>query len=109
MVYNPSLAQRIREILLKRTPIQEKKMFGGIAFMLNGNMALGVLRDDLIARIGLEKYENALRQPGIELFTPTGKPMAGWIRVTPQAYRTSKDLMKWIDMALDFTQALPAK
>lgn len=109
MVYDPSLAQRVREILRKKTSIQEKKMFGGVAFMLNGNMTLGVLRDDLFARIGLEKYETALRQPGIELFTPTGKPMAGWIRITPQAYRTSKDLMKWIDMALDFTETLPAK
>lgn len=109
MAYNPVLAQRVRDILDKRTPVQEKKLFGGIAFMHNGNMTLGVLHDDLIARIGLEKYEAALRQPGIELFTPTGRPMAGWIRVTPQACQTSEDLTKWIVMALDFAKTLPAK
>jgi TfoX/Sxy family transcriptional regulator of competence genes len=109
MVYDTSLAQRMHEILHSRGAFQEKKMFGGIAFMYNGNMALGVLHDDLFARIGLERYEAALKQPGIELFSPTGKPMVGWITVTPQAYPAPSDLVKWIDLAMDFVKTLPAK
>ena len=84
-------------------------MFGGVAYMYNGNMALGVLQDDLIVRIGLEKYQAALRKPGVELFGPTGKPMAGWIAVTPQGYQEGDDLIKWIDQALDFVKTLPEK
>jgi TfoX/Sxy family transcriptional regulator of competence genes len=109
MVYDPTLAQRVREALLSKGEFEEKKMFGGISYMYNGNMTVGVLRDEVIVRVGLENYEKALTKPGVELFTPTGKPMAGWITVASEGYRQDTDLQTWIDMALDFVKTLPAK
>jgi TfoX/Sxy family transcriptional regulator of competence genes len=109
MAYNEILAQRVHEILQTKGDFLEMKMFGGIAFMHNGNMALGVLHDELIVRVGLEKYEAALRQPGTDLFGPTGKPMAGWIVVKPSGYQDEDALNKWIDLGLTFVKTLPAK
>jgi TfoX/Sxy family transcriptional regulator of competence genes len=109
MVYDPTLAQRVREELLLKGVFEEKKMFGGIAFMYKGNMATGVLRDELILRVGLENYEAALAMPGTELFTPTGKPMAGWITVSSEGSRQDTDLARWINLALEFVKTLPAK
>jgi TfoX/Sxy family transcriptional regulator of competence genes len=109
MVYNPTLAHRVREALLPKGEFEEKKMFGGISFMYKGNMALGILRDEVIVRVGLENYEAALAKPGVELFAPTGKPMAGWITVASEGYKQDPDLVTWIDLALDFVKTLPAK
>ena len=109
MAFSESLAQRVRDRLYPLTSAEEKKMFGGIAFMVRGNMAVGVNQDDLIVRVGLENYENALEKPGVDLFKPTGKPMAGWITVASDGYQTDKDLKSWIEMALEFVKTLPAK
>jgi len=109
MAFSESLAQRVRDVLYPLTTAEEKKMFGGIAFMINGNMTVGVNKDDLIARVGLERYEVALRKPGVDLFKPTGKPMAGWIIVAPDGLQTDKELKYWIELALEFVKTLPAK
>lgn len=109
MAFSESLAQRVRDVLYPLTTAEEKKMFGGIAFMINGNMTVGVNKDDLIARVGLEKYEDALRKPGVDLFKPTGKPMAGWVTVAPDGLRTDEDFRYWIELALEFVKTLPAK
>jgi TfoX/Sxy family transcriptional regulator of competence genes len=109
MPYNEALAQRVRDQLYPLTNAEEKKMFGGIAFMVSGNMAVGVLRDDLIVRVGLENYESALRKTGVDLFQPTGKPMAGWITVASDGHLTDEGLKSWIEMALEFVETLPAK
>jgi hypothetical protein len=77
--------------------------------MSKGNMAVGVLRDELIVRVGLENYEAALAMPGTELFTPTGKPVAGWITVSSEGSSQDPDLARWIDLALEFVRTLPAK
>ncbi|MGD8405958.1 MAG: TfoX/Sxy family protein [Anaerolineales bacterium] len=109
MAFNEALAQRIRDVLYPLKTAEEKKMFGGLAFMIAGNMAIGVNRDDLIVRVGLENYEAALDVDGTDLFQPTGKPMAGWIIVATDGHQTDEDLKYWIAMALEFVDTLPAK
>lgn len=109
MAFSEVLAQRVRDLLYPLTAAQEKKMFGGLALMVSGNMTVGVIQNDLIVRVGLENYQAALEKPGADLFTPTGKPMAGWITVAPDGHRTDEDLRYWIEMALEFVKTLPAK
>jgi TfoX/Sxy family transcriptional regulator of competence genes len=109
MAFSEALAQRVRDQLYPLTTAEEKKMFGGIAFMVYGNMTVGVIRDDLIVRVGLENYEAALDIDGTDLFQPTGKPMAGWITVAANGHQTDEDLKYWIEMALEFVKTLPAK
>jgi TfoX/Sxy family transcriptional regulator of competence genes len=109
MAFNEALAQRVRDVLYPLAAAQEKKMFGGLSLMVSGNMTVGVIQDDLIVRVGLEKYQDALDKPGADLFTPTGKPMAGWITVAPDGHRTDEALKYWIELALEFVKTLPAK
>lgn len=109
MPFSEVLAQRVRDQLYPLTTAEEKKMFGGIAFMVHGNMTVGVNQDDLIVRVGLKNYETVLKKPGVDLFKPTGKPMAGWITVTSDGYQTDDALNHWIELALEFVKTLPAK
>ena len=109
MAFSEPLAGRIRDALYPLTVAEEKKMFGGIAFMVNGNMTVGVIEDYLIVRVGLANYQDALRKPGADLFQPTGKPMAGWITVAPDGYQADNEIKYWIELALEFVKTLPAK
>ena len=109
MAFSETLAQRVRDVLYPLTAAEEKKLFGGIAFMISGNMTVGVLQDDLIVRVGLENYEAALGKPDVDLFEPTGKPMAGWVTVAPNGYQADEELKHWIQLALEFVKTLPAK
>jgi TfoX/Sxy family transcriptional regulator of competence genes len=109
MAFSETLAQRIRNVLYPLAAAEEKKMFGGIAFMVSGNMTVGVIRENLIVRVGLENYETALGKPDTDLFKPTGKPMAGWVTVAPNGHQTDENLKRWIELALEFVKTLPAK
>lgn len=109
MAFSEALAKRVRTVLYPMTAAQEKKMFGGLALMVSGNMTVGVIQDDLIVRVGLKNYQDALDRKGADLFSYTGKPMAGWIVVTPDGHQTEEDLKYWIELALEFVKTLPAK
>ena len=109
MAFSEALAQQVRETLYPLTAAEEKKMFGGIAFMVNGNMTVGVIDDGLIVRAGLANFESALNQPGANLFQPTGRPMTGWVVVSPEGYQSAEKLTYWIELALEFVKTLPAK
>ncbi len=109
MAFNEVLAQRVRDVLYPLTRAEEKKMFGGIAFMVSGNMTIGVQSDDLIVRVGLKHYETSLDRLGADLFQPTGKPMAGWVTVAPEGHQTDDDMKYWIELALEFVKTLPEK
>ena len=109
MAYDENLALGARQEMQHLPGFSEKKMFGGVGFLLWGNRACGVNGDDLIVRVGLERYQAALDKPGADLFTPTGKPMAGWITVAPDGHQTDEDLKYWIELALEFVKTLPAK
>ncbi len=109
MAYDEELAERVRDVLSARSEVSERKMFGGIAFMLAGNMACGVLGEKLIVRLGDEEGEKALAEDGVRPFDFTGKPMKGIVYVAPD--RTSDDagLPEWVDAGADYAASLPPK
>jgi hypothetical protein len=109
MAYDEGLAQRMREALAVIPDIDEKKMFGGIGFLLNGNMACGVNKDDLIVRVGPEAYKGALAEPHTKEFDMTGRPMKGWVVVRPGGYETDQALKRWVQRGVDFALTLPPK
>jgi TfoX/Sxy family transcriptional regulator of competence genes len=109
MVYDESLAQRVREMLSEWPGRKEKKMFGGIGFLLHGNMACGVIREDLIVRVGAENYTEALLKPHVELFDMTGRAMTGWVVVKGPGYKQDSDLKDWVEQGAAYALTLPAK
>ena len=109
MAYDEAVAERVRSALGKNPDIVEKKMFGGLAFMLHGNMCCGVIGDRLMLRVGPKGYETALSRPHARAMDFTGKPMKGLVYVEPAGYAPPRDLMEWIERALDFALSLPAK
>lgn len=109
MAYDEGLAQRIRDVLADLPGLVEKKMFGGVGFMVRGNMACGVNGADLIVRVGPERYENALAIPHTRPFDFTGRPMKGWVMVSPEGYEADSALESWVQQGVDFTRSLPAK
>ena len=109
MAYDEELAHRIRTALADRPNLTERKMFGGIGFMLSGNMAAGVIRDDLIVRLGPEERERALDEPGVHMAELSGRPMTGFLLVGPEATATDEGLQAWVDRAAAFAESLPPK
>lgn len=109
MAYSTELAHRIRELLDGKTGLTEKKMFGGIAFMLNGKIACGVSGDDLMVRVGPESYEAALELSHVHVFDITGRPMTGWVLVEPAATQNPADLAAWVEKGAIFASTLPTK
>lgn len=109
MAYDEDLAERIRQQLTRRKNIVEKKMFGGLAFLLNGNMLVGVWKDSLIARLGPARAEEALLEPHVKEFDVTGKPMRNWVLVAPAGVEDDDQLGGWVRLALTFVGAMPAK
>jgi len=106
MAYDEKLASRIREILSELKGITEKKMFGGVCFLLNGKMLCGVLKDELIAKIGRENHERVATQKHVRAFDFSGKPMMGMVYVAPGGLKTKRDLSKWVEMSRANTAAL---
>jgi TfoX/Sxy family transcriptional regulator of competence genes len=109
MAYNEELAERIRAGLKLRRDVVEKKMFGGIGFLVNGNMVCGVNKQDLILRLSEDDFEKALKQPHVRIFDMTGRPMKGWILVSSGGYKSDKALQGWIEKGIAFAQTLPRK
>ena len=109
MPYDEMLALRIRAAIGPLPHLEEKKMFGGVGFMLNGNMACGVHKNDLIVRVGPEKHAEALSRPHTRVFDMTGRPMAGWIMVEPEGCQTESDLKAWVEQGVAFANSLPGK
>ncbi|HEY3257926.1 MAG TPA: TfoX/Sxy family protein [Gemmatimonadaceae bacterium] len=109
MAFDEKLAERIRKRLGKRAGVTEKKMFGGIGFLVNGNMCCGVHGDEMIVRLDPEQTNRALSQPNTRLFDLTGRPMKGWILVTRKGLATDAELGKWIAVASKFAESLSPK
>ena len=109
MAHDELLATRIRAALGPLPGLEEKKMFGGVGFMLNGNMACGVHTNGLIVRVGSEKDAWAISQPHTRPFDMTGHPMSGWIVVDPPGCASEAALKAWVNLGLDFALSLPAK
>ena len=109
MAYSENLAERIRRQLAGPRNVTEKKMFGGIGFLMNGNMCVGIWKNSLIARIGSERYAKSLKQEFVGPFDITGRAMKGWVLVAPEGVEKDDQLQKWIQQALTLVENLPAK
>jgi TfoX/Sxy family transcriptional regulator of competence genes len=109
MAYDEKLAERIRVALADEPNVTEKKMFGGLAFLLRGNMACGVTQDDLMLRVGIDHYEEALALPQARAMDFTGRPMKGFVFVAAEGCKTAKSLGQCLALARDYANTLPAK
>ncbi|MEU6220286.1 TfoX/Sxy family protein [Streptomyces sp. NPDC047022] len=109
MAYDEGLAQRIRGRLGAQDHITEKRMFGGLSFLCHGNMAVGVVGDELIVRVGPASTEAALARPGARAFDFSGRPMRGWVTVAASALAEEAALLAWIEEGLGYALGLPPK
>lgn len=109
MAYDEGLAQRVREYLHELKHVEEKKMFGGLCFMVSRHMCCGILDDKLMARVGPDHYEQLLEKEHAFPMDFTGKPMRGMIYVKPDGLESDQDLKAWVHVCLDFISTLPPK
>jgi TfoX/Sxy family transcriptional regulator of competence genes len=109
VAYDTELAERVRDAIALREELTEREMFGGIGFMLGGNMACGVIGEELIVRLGPEEAERALAEPHTRPFDYTGRPMKGWIYVAAAGLKGDDELAEWVDAGADLAASLPAK
>lgn len=109
MAYDERLAERVREALKRRRGVSEKKMFGGLAFLVNGHMACGVQGDDLMVRVGPDAYDSALKKAGARPMDFTGRPLKGMIYVGPRGHRRAPSLQAWVERGLSYVRSLPPK
>ena len=109
MSYDENLATKIRIQLKDLEGLSEKKMFGGLSFLLHGNMVCGILGQDLIIRVGRERYAEVLQQPHTREFDLTGKTMKGWVTVEPAGCTKDDALRRWLRIGVEYAGSLPAK
>lgn len=109
MAYDEKLEARIRDLLGPRTDLEAKKMFGGLCFLINGNMACGVLNNDLIAKVDPERNDVLLKKPGARPFDFSGRPMKGILYVGPVGVKAAKDLRFWVETSLEHALSKPSK
>jgi TfoX/Sxy family transcriptional regulator of competence genes len=109
MAFDNNLADRIRKQLAQQKGLTEKRMFGGIGFLLNGNMCCGVLGAEVIIRFDPEQTEKVLTHKHTRIFDFSGRPMKGWIFVGTQAVETESDLKHWLQIGLKYAKSLPSK
>jgi hypothetical protein len=110
MAYDEELAERIRAEVAGEPGLTEMSMFGGLAFLIGGNMAVGISNTaELMVRVGPDATDDALSRPHARLFDMSGRPMKGWILVAPEGFRTKRQLGAWVDRGMRFARTLPAK
>ena len=109
MAYDETVADRERRAVAAHLGLSERKMFGGLCLMVNGNMFAGIIGDELMLRVGMERFEALLAKPGARPMDFTGRPMKGYLYVAPHAFATEKALSTWLEAALAFVETLPAK
>ena len=109
MAYDERLAERVRDALKWQLDVEEKAMFGGLCFMVNGHMAVGIVRNDLMVRVGPDAYEDALGRKGVRPMDFTGRPMKGMVYVARSHLGRKRDLEAWVKRATEFVDTLPAR
>jgi TfoX/Sxy family transcriptional regulator of competence genes len=102
VAYDEALASRVRVVLDRRDDVSERRMFGGIAFMVGDRMACGVTNDDLMVRVGKDAHDDALAEPHTRPMDFTGRPMRGYIYVSSDGTAADADLARWVNRAVDF-------
>lgn len=109
MAFDEALAERVREALAGRADVSERRMFGGIAFMVAGNMAVGIVGDDLMVRLDPEDAERALAEPHVRPMDFTGRPTKNMVFVDAEGTASDQDLAAWVDAGADYASSLPPK
>lgn len=109
MAYDEGLAERIRDVLRDRVDVSEKKMFGGVAFMVRGHMSVGIVKEELMVRVGPESHEELRRRPHVRDMDFTGRPMKGFLFIEPPGLEADGDLGFWIGRGLEYALSLPEK
>ena len=109
MAYDTALAKRVGALLRRRKNITQKEMFGGVCFLVNGNMCCGVERDKLVVRVGIEPYEQLLQKRHVKPMDFTGRPLRGFVYVLPAGLKSRNALASWLAWGLRYAGSLPAK
>ena len=99
----------MRELVLGRVKAEEKAMFGGLSFMVRGNMSCGIIGEELVVRVGKDGHEQALARPHARVMDFTGKPMKGWIYVGTEGVESEAELAEWVELGLEYALSLPEK
>jgi TfoX/Sxy family transcriptional regulator of competence genes len=107
--YDEKLAGRVRRLMAERKGVAERKMFGGLAFMVGDHMCCGIIEDDLMVRVGPDRYAEALARPHARPMDFTGRPLSGYVYVAPAGYKSERSLSKWVDWGATFVASLPPK
>lgn len=109
MAYNEQLVSRVRNLVSNKPGYSERKMFGGMSFIINGNMACGVNEDNLVVRVGPDAYQEALGKPHAKAADMTGRSIKGWVTVEPAGLTNEQDLLAWVDRGVSYASSLPPK
>ena len=109
MAYDETLAERVRKVMGDQRSVSEKKMFGGLSFLLKGNMCCGIVADDLMVRVGPEAYEDALANKHARPMDFTGKPLKGYVYVDKGGTKDARSLRRWVERGVVFVSTMPAK
>lgn len=109
MSFDKGLAERIREYFQDRSDVEEKRMFGGLCFMVSKHMCCGIVKDTLMARVGPDNYGSCLKRKHAKEMDFTGKAMKGMVYVNPEGLDSDEGLAKWLDVCLSFVESLPPK
>lgn len=109
MAYSEELAERIRGVIGTPPELTERVMFGGVGFMVQGNMAVGVIGDELMVRMDKAATDDALKEPGAKVFDFTGRPMRGWVIVGDPGISSEDSLTSWVQRGVDYALSLPTK
>ena len=109
MAYDEGLAERIRGVLENRGKVSERRMFGGLAFLMRGHMTVGIVKDELMVRVGPETYPQVVREPHARPMDFTGRPMKGFVFVSPQGLESDEDLERWVERGVGYAALLPTK
>ena len=109
MGYDTKLEERLTKLIAHRQDFHVQKMFGGVGFLMRGNMCFGIWKDELILRLNPEQAQKELKRKNVKPFDITGRPMKGWILVEPQGMKTEQALKDWVEKAMEFVSTLPRK
>ena len=109
MAYDEGLAERIRGLLEDHGTVSERRMFGGLAFLIRGHMTVGIVKEELMVRVGPETYPQVLREPHARAMDFTGRPMKGFVFVSAQGLDSDADLERWVERGVGYAASLPTK
>jgi TfoX/Sxy family transcriptional regulator of competence genes len=109
MGYDEGLAERIRGLLEERPAVTEQRMFGGLAFLIRGHMTVGIVKDELMVRVGADAHADVIREPAVRPMDFTGRPLKGFVLVAADGIESDADLERWVERGVAFAASLPAK